>query len=77
MRDVEARDHVRNFQPPVTGDEIITYFNLAPGRIIGELKDCIKDAILDGVIENNREQAWQLLLQLARERGIEKTEVKM
>jgi poly(A) polymerase len=74
MKEVEEKDHVRNFQPPVTGDEIIAMYNLPPGRIIGDLKERIKEAILDGEIRNDREEAIALLRRLAAEKGL--TEVK-
>ncbi len=76
MVEVEKKDHVRNFQPPVTGDEIIRMFNLPPGPIIGEIKEQIKDAILDGVIKNDREAALVLLQEIAQKKGILKTEFK-
>ncbi len=75
MIDVESKDHVRTFQPPVTGDEIIRMFNLPPGRIIGELKERIKDAILDGEIHNDRQEALNLLLRIAAEKGIKPVEL--
>jgi putative nucleotidyltransferase with HDIG domain len=71
MREVEEKDHVRNFQPPVTGDEIIKMFNLPPSRVIGDLKDQIKEAILDGTISNNRDEALGLLRKLALEKGLQ------
>jgi len=70
MIEVEANDQVRNFQPPVTGDEIMAIFNIPPGRIIGDIKDQIKEAILEGSIQNNREQAFELMLRLANEKGL-------
>lgn len=75
MEEVEAKDHVRLFQPPVTGDEIIRLFNLPPSKLIGELKDRIKEAILEGEIKNNREEAMALLLRIARERGLTPVEL--
>ena len=76
MLEVEKKDHVRNFQPPITGDEIIGMFNLPPGRIIGEIKEQIKDAILDGAIKNDRGEALALLQEIAQKKGILKTESK-
>ncbi|HYG03899.1 MAG TPA: HD domain-containing protein [Chryseosolibacter sp.] len=70
MREVEEKDHVRNFQPPVSGDEIIRMFNLPPSRIIGDLKERIKEAILEGEIANNRDEALELLRKIAREKGL-------
>ncbi len=70
MAEVEAKDNIRNFQPPVTGDEIIAMFNITPGRIIGEIKEQIKEAILEGEIRNDREEALQLLQKIAKEKGL-------
>ena len=76
MKEVEAKDHIRNFQPPVSGEEIMRTLGLPPSKTVGIIKDRIKDAILDGEIENNREQAWGLMLKIAREKGIEIVEPK-
>lgn len=73
MAEVEEKDHVRNFQPPVTGDEIMKMYNIPPGRIIGDIKEEIKEAILDGKIRNDREEALGLLRQLASARGLTET----
>jgi poly(A) polymerase len=70
MAEVEAKDQIRNFQPPITGDEIITMYNLPPGRIIGDIKEQIKEAILEGEIRNDREEALELLKKIAKERGL-------
>lgn len=70
IKEVEEKDHIRNFQPPVTGDEIMQLYKLPPGRIIGEIKEQIKEAILDGVIKNDKEEAMELLSKIAREKGI-------
>jgi len=70
MAEVEAKDQVRNFQPPVTGDEIVSLLGLPPGRIIGEIKDRIKEAILEGEIRNDREEALTLMRKIAKEKGI-------
>ena len=70
MKEVEAKDHVRNFQPPVSGDEIIKMYNLPPSRIIGDLKERIKEAIMEGEIRNDREEALQFLRAIATEKGL-------
>ncbi len=61
LEDLEARDRVRNFQPPVSGGEIMEMFSLPPCQTVGTLKDAVKDAILDGVIPNEREAALQFV----------------
>ncbi len=75
MIEVEAKDHLRNFQPPISGDEIIQTFNLPPGRIIGEIKEEIREAILEGVIKNDRDEAWQLMMKIAQQKGLTKPEL--
>ena len=75
MIEVEAKDHLRSFQPPISGDEIIQTFNLPPGRVIGEIKEEIREAILEGVIKNDREEAWLLMMKIGQQRGLTKTEL--
>ncbi len=70
IAEVEQKDHIRNFQPPVSGDEIMQMFNIPPGRVIGEIKEQIKEAILEGDIQNDREEAMALLMKIAREKGL-------
>ena len=70
MVELEERDRIRNFQPPVKGDEIMEILHLEPCATVGELKSAIKDAILDGIIPNEYEPARAYLLRLAHERGL-------
>ena len=69
--ELEERDRIRNFQPPVSGEDIMTTFGIGPCREIGTIKDAIKDAILDGRIPNERDAAWQMMLRLAKDLGLE------
>ena len=70
MVELEERDRIRNFQPPVKGDEIMEILHLEPCAVVGKLKTAIKDAILDGIIPNEYEPAKEYLLKLAHERGL-------
>ena len=74
MRDLEERDRIRNFQPPITGDLIMKTYNLRPSSIIGEIKETIKNAILDGVIPNDYDAAYKLMEEEAAKRGVTRPE---
>ena len=74
--ELEERDRIRNFQPPVSGDDIMKTFGIGPCHEIGILKDAIKDAILDGQIPNDRDAAWQMMLRLALDLGLKPVAVQ-
>jgi poly(A) polymerase len=59
--EIEAKDRIRNWQPPISGEQIMQRYNLQPSKIVGILKDALKDAILDGIIGNNEEEATVFL----------------
>ena len=70
MADVEERDNLRNFQPPVLGEEIMEVFGLKPSREVGDIKAAIKEAVLEGTIPNTHEAAYELMLRIGEEMGL-------
>ena len=74
MADIEEKDRVRNFQPPITGELIMSTYGIPPCREIGDIKTIIKDAILDGQIPNEYDAAYALMERLAEERGLKKVQ---
>jgi len=72
--EVEERDNIRNFQPPVTGKEIMKAFNLKPCKAIGQIKEAIKEAILEGDINNNYDEAYNIMLKEGKKLGLSTNE---
>ncbi|MCB2408975.1 CCA tRNA nucleotidyltransferase [Hymenobacter lucidus] len=70
LREVESKDHLRNFKPVITGEVIMEAFGLKPSREVGELKDAVLEAILDGKVRNEFEEAFAYLLQLGQAKGL-------
>ena len=77
LQEIEEKDHIRNFQPPISGEMIMRIFNLKPSREVGLLKNAIKEAILDGVIRNDYNEAYAYMLGLAEEMGLKLESNKM
>ena len=70
LLEIEEKDKLRNFQPPVSGQTIMEAFQLKPSRIVGEIKSEIKEAIIEGKIANDRQQAEQLMYEIAQQKGL-------
>ncbi len=70
LKEIEEKDQIRNFQPPVSGETIMEVFGLTPCREVGDIKSAIKDAILDGIIHNDYEEAYRFMLSKANEMGL-------
>ena len=72
LKDIEERDHIRNWQPPISGELIMQTFDISPCKLVGDIKNAIREAILDGIITNDYKQAFDFMLKKAEELGLEK-----
>ncbi len=70
FEEVEEKDKIRNFQPPVSGEDIMTSFSIKPSKVVGEIKEEIKEAILEGEIRNNFTEAYQLMMSLGKKKNL-------
>ncbi len=70
IKEIEQKDQLRNWQPPVTGEDIMLAFGIAPSKPVGVIKDCIREAVLDGIIPNKRTEALQLMYEKGAEMGL-------
>jgi len=70
LKDIEEKDRLRNFQPPISGELIMKTFNLPPCREVGIIKNAIREAILDGIIENQYEPCYQFMMEEAKKMGL-------
>jgi hypothetical protein len=70
LKDVEERDHLRNWQPPIDGEDIMKTFGIGPGRFVGIIKNAIREAILEGDIPNSKQEAFSFMVEKGKSLGL-------
>ena len=70
LKEVEEKDHLRNWQPPISGETIMEVFGISPSKEVGQIKNSLKEAILEGEIQNKPDEAWSLMLKIGTELGL-------
>lgn len=71
LKEIEAKDNIRNWQPPITGEIVMSTFNIPPGKKVGIIKDAVREAILDGIVPNDYDKAFEFMLLKGKEMGFE------
>ncbi|HET7819035.1 MAG TPA: tRNA nucleotidyltransferase, partial [Bacteroidia bacterium] len=69
LKEVEEKDKIRNWQPPITGEVVMKTFNIPPSKTVGIIKDAVREAILDGIIPNDYDKAFEFMIETGKKMG--------